>query len=91
LSTGSQNLLVEKELAPFQITRRTLEHLFSSPRLVQRLLAAGWILTVRPGKAGCEALFDYQSAAAAYDRLKNGEQPPLLRCEQKRDGKGCTQ
>jgi len=68
-------------LDPFLVTRAFLNQVFSSPRLVQRLIAAGWIITVRPGRPGCEALFDYPSAKAAYGRLKAGEQPPLLPSE----------
>ncbi len=71
------------EERPFQITRGQLISKFSSPRLVSRLIAAGWIQTVRKGGPGLEALFDYQSAEAAYDRLKQGEQPPRLPFEQK--------
>jgi hypothetical protein len=68
-------------LAPFTITKRQLHGLFNSPRLVQRMIAAKWIDVVRAGKPGRESLFDYGSAAKAYDRLKSGEEPGLLACE----------
>jgi len=69
---------------PFQITRTQLEWLFSSPKLVQRMRYAGWIVVTRPGKPGRETLFDYSSAMGAYERLRNGEQPPLLPSERGR-------
>jgi len=65
-------------LEPFQVTRKQLHELFNSPQLVRQMIAAGWILPVRPGKAGRETLFDYQSATKAYDRLRAGEEPPPL-------------
>jgi hypothetical protein len=70
------------EEKPFQITRAQLISKFSSPRLVARLIRANWIRTVRKGGPGLEALFDYQSAETAYDRLKQGEQPPRLPSEE---------
>jgi len=65
----------EPTLKPFQVTRRGLRQLFSSPTLVERFIAADWIELVRPGKPGREALFDYASAEAAYERFKRGEEP----------------
>jgi len=70
-------------LEPFLVTRKTLFQIFASPRLTQRMLAAGWIVNVRRGAPGREALFDYRSAVAAYERFKGGETPPLLPCELK--------
>ena len=63
------------ELHPFAVTRKGLEALFGSPQLVRQLLAAAWIQVVRLGKPGREALFDYESAQAAYQRLRAGEEP----------------
>ena len=75
----STNLLTAKQmLMPFQVTRRDLNLLFRSPRVVERMIHAGWIETVREGKPGREALFDYGSAVLAYQRFKAGENPPRL-------------
>src|SRR5271165_6680884 len=74
-------------VTPFQITNRQLNSLFNSPKSVSRMVAAGWIETVRKGKPGRESLFDFQSAVWAYERLKAGEEPPLLPSEQKRGGR----
>jgi hypothetical protein len=71
-------------LEPFQVNRKELRKLFSSPQLVARMIAAGWITVVRKGKPGRETLYDYQSATCAYQRLKNGEVPPLLARERKK-------
>jgi phage terminase Nu1 subunit (DNA packaging protein) len=71
------------QIEPFQVTRRQLIELFNSPRLVQRMIVAGWFEVVRQGGPGRETLYDYQSARRAYRRLKSGERPPLLRCEQR--------
>ena len=68
-------------LRPFLVTRRQLYWLFGSARLVQRMLRQGWIDVVIQGKAGRESLYDYMSAARAFDRLKLGERPALLPCE----------
>jgi hypothetical protein len=65
-------------ISPFCVNRRQLEGLYGSPTLAKRMIAAGWIEMVRPGKAGREALYDYQSAQQAYDRFKSGENPPPL-------------
>lgn len=62
-------------LKPFQVTRKQLHELFNSPQMVKQMIAAGWIVPVRPGKPGRETLFDYQSAANAYERLQAGEEP----------------
>ena len=68
-------------LEPFLVTRKSLFTIFGSPRLAQRMIAAGWITTVRCGSPGRETLFDYASAKNAFERLKNGEHPPPLPCE----------
>jgi hypothetical protein len=69
---------------PFLVTRKSLFTLFGSPRLAQRLIQAGWIAVVRRGSPGRETLFDYESAKGAFQRLKRGEEPPLLACETRR-------
>lgn len=71
------------QVRPFIVTRKSLFTLLASPRLAQRMIAAGWIAVVRPGSPGREALFDYESAKAAFERFKGGEEPPLLPCEAK--------
>jgi len=71
-------------IQPFMVTRKILFTIFSSPRLVMRMIAAGWVVEVRRGGPGREALFDFQSAQDAYARLKRGEEPPLLPCEIRR-------
>ena len=60
---------------PFQITRRHLEAMFSSPTLVRRMIDANWIEVVRRGRPGCEAFYDFASAERAYARLRDGEDP----------------
>ena len=70
-------------LEPFAVSRERLFWLFGSPRVVQRMLASGWIAKVRSGRPGRASLFDYSSAVAAYERFKGGETPPLLPCEVK--------
>jgi hypothetical protein len=66
---------------PFLVNRKTLFTIFGSPRLAQRMIAAGWITVVRRGGPGRETLFDRESANVAFERLKGGEEPPLLACE----------
>jgi hypothetical protein len=69
-------LLADTGLEPFQVTRKQLHQMFNSPAQVKQMIAAGWIKQVRPGRPGRETLFDYQSAKAAYERLRVGEEPP---------------
>ena len=69
-------------IAPFQVTRKQLNQMFNSPTQVKEMIAAGWIVPVRPGKPGRETLFDYQSAVNAYARLQAGEEPqPMAKSE----------
>ena len=70
--------------APFLVNRRRLVELFTSPRLTQRMIAAGWFEVVRTGGPGRETLYDYASASRAFERFKTGEEPPLLPCEQRK-------
>jgi phage terminase Nu1 subunit (DNA packaging protein) len=77
---------LEAGTAPFLVTKRKLFDLFASPRLVQRMVAAGWFDCVRQGGPGRETLYDYASAQRAYARFKAGEEPPPLTCEQRRCG-----
>lgn len=79
----SRQLVRASHIRPFMVTRKQLCSIFNSPRLVQRMLAHGWIDVVVPGKSGRETLFDYTSAEHAYSRLKAGETPALLPCEAK--------
>lgn len=72
------------EIQPFLINRKYLFTLFSSPRLAQRMIAAGWIAVVRRGTPGREALYSYESAKAAFERFKGGEEPPLLPSEKRK-------
>ena len=67
---------------PFMVTRKKLNELFASPRLVQRMISAGWFEVVRVGKQGREALYDYMSAVRAFERFKAGEEPPKKPSEQ---------
>ena len=69
--------------APFAVTKRTLNHLFGSSRLVQRMMADGWFEVVRAGGPGRPTLYDYQSAQRAFQKLKQGCEPPPLPCERK--------
>ena len=69
--------------APFAVTKRTLNQLFASSRIVQRMLADGWFEVVRAGGPGRPTLYDYQSALRAFQKLKEGCEPPPLPCERK--------
>ena len=71
-------LLAVTGLEPFQVTRKQLHQMFNSPAQVKLMVVAGWIVPVRPGKPGRETLFDFQSAKAAFERLRAGEEPPPL-------------
>jgi hypothetical protein len=62
-------------LRPFQITRRKLDEIFSSPTLVDQMIRAGWIIRVREGGRGREAFYDFSSAETAYERWRAGEEP----------------
>jgi hypothetical protein len=68
-------------LTPFLLTKRQLVHLFGSHRLVKMMVAANWFERIREGGPGKEALYSYESAKAAYERLKVGENPPPLACK----------
>ncbi|MCX6923323.1 MAG: hypothetical protein NT154_08970, partial [Verrucomicrobia bacterium] len=48
-------------IEPFQVNRKGLNALFTSPRLVRRMEAAGWFEVIRAGKPGRETLYDYAS------------------------------
>lgn len=72
------------DVAPFMVTKRTLNSMFGSPRLVQRMAAANWFEVVRAGGPGRETRYDFQSAQKAFTRFKTGEEPPLLQCEQRK-------
>jgi hypothetical protein len=50
---------------------------------VQRWLFHEWVIVVRRGGRGRTTLIDYQSFKAAYQRLLNGEEPPLLPSEER--------
>ncbi len=67
---------------PFMVTRKTLKEIFASPRLVQRMISAGWFVVLQVGKPGREALYDYMSAVRAFERFKAGEEPPKKPSEQ---------
>ena len=84
-AVGTPTALV---IEPFQITRKQLHGSFNSPQLVKQMIAAGWIVPVRQGKPGRETLFDYQSAANAYARLRAGEEPPPLPSKAKSEPEG---
>lgn len=62
---------------PFLVTRRDLDKRFASKTLTGQMIKAGWIALVRPGKPGREALYDYQSAVNALERLRRHEEPEV--------------
>ena len=64
-------------IEPFLVTRRDLNRRFASKTLTGQLIKAGWIALVRPGKPGREALYDYQSAVHALERLRRHEEPEV--------------
>jgi len=58
-------------LTPFAVTKRQLVELFNSPSLVRQQIKDGQFLVVRPGGPGREALYDFESAQAAYERIRS--------------------
>ena len=72
---------------PLAITKAEAVRLTSMPRIVQRWLFHGWVEVVRPGGRGRKTIIDYRSLAAAYDRYRRGEAPPLLPSELKPEGR----
>jgi hypothetical protein len=71
---------------PFCVSKRTLVIAFGGAvKLVDQMLSAAlhdpsskWLKIVRPGSPGVEVLVDRYSAERAYERIRNGELPPLL-------------
>lgn len=74
-------------IEPFAVTKREAMRLVGMPKLVQRWLFHGWVIVVRQGGRGCETMIDFESLENAYNRLKKGEQPPLLPSEIKSKSK----
>ena len=70
------------KLTPLGVTtREVVRDLIKSQKILKRALKAGWIKPVVGGGAGCRAIFDYKHVVALWERIKKGEQPPLLPCE----------
>jgi hypothetical protein len=85
--------LGERNIRPFAVTRRDMERVLQSPRLVQRLLhttkaanpASHWLKLVRPGGRGSQTLVSTASFENALARIEAGETPPLLPSETRRN------
>jgi len=71
---------------PLAITQQEAIKLLRAPKIFKRALAAGWIKPVIQGGQGRRSLFDYQDILKLWERLKQGEQPPLLPCEKRIKG-----
>lgn len=83
-SVDNKLFKLDESQKPLLIRRRELDKVFASPRLVQRMLKAGWFTVIVQGGRGCDTLIDHASILVAFNRLKLGELPPLLPCEIKR-------
>ena len=71
---------------PLALTKRQAVTALGSSNLVARMLWASryagdqWLVIVRSGR---DLLIDTASVEAAYERLLNGEQPPLMPSERR--------
>ena len=69
---------------PLALTKRQAVSALGSSKLVARMLWASrhagdrWLVIVRSGR---DLLIDTDSVETAYERLLNGEQPPLMPSE----------
>ena len=77
-------------IRPLALRKEDMLLLLPAPRLIQRLLATAdlppeerWLVLARKGKPGCGLLVDTQSFELAYERIRRGEQPPLLPSERR--------
>ena len=68
----------------FFVRSRSAKAAFDSPRLFQRMLHHGWIKPVVQGGPGKSSLFSADELRTAAERIRTGEQPPLLPCERRR-------
>jgi hypothetical protein len=84
--------LIQNQFEPLAVTRQQACALVAYPKLVQRWLywtrhSASqdqcWLRIVRNGGRGTETLIDYVSLKAAYERFRNGDEPPLLPSERR--------
>ena len=67
-------------LPPLLKRSELIDFIFRSPKLVQRLQAAGWIQPL-PNLGTRESLFSRDAAYLALDRILKGERPPRLPSE----------
>jgi hypothetical protein len=71
---------------PLALTKRQTVTTLGSSKLVARMLWASryagdqWLVIVRSGR---DLLIDTASVEAAYERLLNGDQPPLMPSERR--------
>jgi hypothetical protein len=68
-------------IEPLAVTKKDAFRIVAMPKLVQRWLHHGWVEIVREGGRGRETVIDYESLKCAYQRFKNGQEPPLLPSE----------
>jgi hypothetical protein len=74
----------QSEPIRFFVRSQKAKAAFDSPRLFQRMLFHGWFKPVVQGGPGKSSLFNAEDLQAAAERIKTGEQPPLLPCESRR-------
>jgi hypothetical protein len=71
-------------IEPLAISKEQAFQIIGMPKILQRWLHHRWVEIVRQGGRGCRTIIDYQSLKVAYNRLRAGEEPPLLPSEIKR-------
>ena len=78
---------------PLALTKRQAILALGSSKLVQRMLHSvrhhteerPWLSLVREGAQGVRVLIDTRSLEEAFERLKEGEAPPLMPSEKPHD------
>lgn len=75
---------LQSEPLRFFVRSQKAKAAFDSPRLFQRMLFHGWIAPVVQGGPGKSSLFNAGDLKVAAERIRAGEQPPLLPCEMRR-------
>ncbi len=88
-----------ESIEPLAVPKRTVFRMIGSVRIVQRWLFFSrdeipeeerWLKVALKGGAGRQTLIDYASVKAAYARMLEGDLPPLLPCEVRRQDSRST-
>ncbi len=88
-----------ESIEPLAVPKRTAIRIVGSVRIVQRWLFFSrdaipeenrWVKIALQGRAGRQMLIDYASVKAAYARMLQGDLPPLLPCEVRRQDSRST-